>query len=558
VHRMSERYTGLSDRFRSLWTFYQFLGGVFKHRNEGPVPYTYDFQALYRRLQELVPRMGVEGSESSLLEFEQMERELGRIHGELANIEGTFPPSLLRRFFDHLKRQDEKILFALTKFYLFSDEFKQDTLDKLDILMTRLAEAPVESGQAMSRDAAELRGTFERLAAFAGLPAVPMSDAGPLVEAVREFRSELRSIEDFQALIDSRVYERYRKLKQRLGTAFLHPPILVEVVITNIEAKNQFNGLYRDEEVRILEETNRVFEIERFLERNPEATHEALTQQIEDFRASRSRFDDRRKEDNVKREDILSLRRAMIAVIESFEQVRTPVIRPPSQTGAPASIPLAPDEDATVNLGPIAIATPVADSADPFPQTEFETVIAVETAEDDSESASLTDLLPPDPLLSEPLHKIMFAIEMVAWDRSPDRVIQAPELHNLHLEAWEVDSYRNLVQRHVTEGTTKWDLHVFFLRGSALRVKMEEEREEIERLQSTANDERAFELLEQSAQSLERAREVDRRFQWFIDDMLYGGDTELLEQLYRSRFRFLHAYSALWLEHQAHGGLTPL
>jgi len=559
VHRMSERYTGLSDRFRSLWTFYQFLGGVFKHRNQGSVPYAYDFQALYKRLQELVPRMGVEGSESSLLEFEQMERELGRIHGELANIESAFPPSLLRRFFDHLKRQDEKILYALTKFYLFSDEFKQDTLDKLDILMTRLAEAPVESGLAMSRDASELRNNFERLASFAGIPEIPMSDAGPLVEAVREFRAELRSIVDFHTLIDSRVYERYRKLKQRLGTAFLHPPILVEVVITNIEAKNQFNKLYRDEEVRILEETNRVFEIERFLERNPEATHEALTRQIEEFRESRSRFDDRRKDDNVKREDILELRRSMNAVIETFEQLRATAERAsaPSRLSV-ASSPFEPEDDATENLGPVALDERARSSADPFPQTEFETVMALESAEDDSENASLTDLLPPDPLLSEPLHKIMFAIEMVAWDRSPDRVIQAPELHNLHLEPWEVESYRNLVQRQVTEGTTKWDLNVFFLRSSALRVKMEEEREEISRLHPSANDERAFEILERSAQSLERARELDHRFQWFIDDMLYGGDTELLEKLYRSRFRFLHVYAALWLEHQAHGGLTPL
>jgi hypothetical protein len=115
-----------------------------------------------------------------------------------------------------------------------------------------------------------------------------------------------------------------------------------------------------------------------------------------------------------------------------------------------------------------------------------------------------------------------------------------------------------LVQRQVQKGTTKWDLHVFFLRSAALRVKMEEERDEISRLAAIDSDERAFELLERSAQSLERAREMDRRFQWFIDDTLYDGDTEQLEHLYRSRFRFLNAYSALWLEHQAHGGLTPL
>ncbi len=47
-------------------------------------------------------------------------------------------------------------------------------------------------------------------------------------------------------------------------------------------------------------------------------------------------------------------------------------------------------------------------------------------------------------------------------------------------------------------------------------------------------------MLESSASSLDRAREVERRFLWFIDDMLYRADTESLEQIYRSRFRFLY------------------
>jgi hypothetical protein len=546
VHHMSERFTGLSDRFRSLWTFYQFLGGVFKHRGGAQVPYSYDFQALYRRLQELVPRMGVEGSRDAQLEFDQLERELGRIRSELANLEGGFPPSLFRRFFDHLKRQDEKILFALTKFYLLSDDFKQDTLDKLDILITRLAEAPVEGGRAVPRDPTELRKTFERLASFARIPAIPPSEAGPLVEAVRDFRTELRTIDDFDALIESKVFDRFRKLKQRLGRAFLHPPILTEIVVTNIEAKNQFNRLYRDEEVRILEETNRVFEIERFLERNPEATHEVLQRQIEEFRESRSRFDAGRRDDNIKLDDILALRSAMQTILDEFERFSQP-----SQIGRAAQ-PFDDQGDATMPLGP-----PLdPGSADPFPEVDGEPAPA--SFGPNAENASISDLLPTDPLLNESLHKIMFAIEMVAWDRSPDRVIQAPELHNLRLEPWEVESYRNLVQREVLEGTTRWNLHVFFLRSTALRVKMEEEREEIRRLEPSNDDERAFEVLERSAQSLERAREMDRRFQWFIDDVLYSGDTEQLEQLYRSRFRFLNAYSALWLEHQAHGGLTPL
>jgi hypothetical protein len=546
VHRLNEQFTGLSDRFRSLWTFYQFLGGVFKHRGEGDVPYTYDFQALYRRLQEMAPRMGVENPSATQHEYDQIDRELTRIHGNLTSIESDFPPSLFRKFFDHLKRQDEKILFALSKFYLLSNDFTQDTLDKLDILLTRLAEAPFEGGRIISRDPSELRTSFERMAGFAGIAPIPPAEAGPLVEAVRDFRTELRVIEDFQALIDSKVYDRYRKLKQRLGKAFLHPPILAEIVVTNIEAKNQFRRLFQEEEARILEETNRVFEVERFLERSQKDSPELLTQLLDEYRESRLRFDTRRREDNIKREDIQALRQAMQSVLAGFEEVKqtTPQLRlatPPFEdTGESSEAPFQPT---------------LAEESDPFPQVvqEPETPMDVRP-----EGASLTDLLPPDPLLNESLHKIMFAVEMVVWDRSPDRVITAPELHNLNLEPWEVASYRKLVQREVQEGTTKWDLQVFFLRSAALRVKMEEERREISRLDSMQSDERAFELLERSAQSLERGREIERRFQWFVDDTLYDGDTEQLEHLYRSRFRFLNAYSALWLEHQAHGGLTPL
>jgi hypothetical protein len=40
--------------------------------------------------------------------------------------------------------------------------------------------------------------------------------------------------------------------------------------------------------------------------------------------------------------------------------------------------------------------------------------------------------------------------------------------------------------------------------------------------------------------------------------MLYRGRTDQLEQVYRSRFRFVNIFSRLWLDHQASGGITPL
>jgi hypothetical protein len=529
----------LSDRFRSLWTFYQFLGGVLKHLDEGPIPYSYDFQALHEQLKEIVHKIGVESTVDATPELDQLERELDRIHRELSRIESQFPPSVMRKFFDHIKRQDEKVLCALLKFYLLSNHFEQDTLDKLDILFTRLAETPTGNGRTGPKDASDLLSDFKNLAEFTDLPSLPLAEETPLAEAVRSIRKELESIEDYTTLVESKVYERYRRLKQRLGKTALIPSMLVEIAITNIVAKNRFKDLYETEEAKVVENTNRIYDIERYLERHPELASEGLKRQLEEFRTIRVRYEASARKDNVKRDEIAEMTRAMQGVLAQFD---------------PASKrPMARDPDDT-NVSPTAKTAshkiqPVAD--EPTPTEE-------PGAKPSARGTSLESLLPPDPLLNETLHKIMFALEMIVWDRLPTQITSAPEIRNLNLEPREIETYQRLAEGKVDKGTPEWELDRFFLTSAALRVKMEEETSEITRLESANNADRLYEILEHSARSLERARDTDRRFQWFIDDMLFRGDTQQLEYIYRSRFRFLHAYSGLWLVHQQSGGLTPL
>jgi hypothetical protein len=552
LRHQSERYTRLSDRFRSLWTFYQFLGGLFKHQGRGALPQTYDFQELHRRLQDLVPQMGLETTPALEHELQEMSRQLAKIHHGLREVEKEFPPSLLRRFFDHLKRQDEKILVALVKFYLQSEEIDNDTQDKLDILLTRLAETPMEDGRALPRDAAEVRPLFARLATYVDTLGANQTELAALSSAVRDFRAELENVQDFGTLLTCGVYDRYRDFKHHLGSTYFLPEILCEITTTNIMARNRFQELYEAEETRILEDTNRIFEIERYLERHPDFAHPDLRRHIEAFRRFRIRFDAGRKEDNIKREDLLELRRSIHAVLERFDPTeRHPVEVVPTMT-EPASHPLPPPPDQTP-VPSVAAVGGVAEIALESTPVAHELLSEPETA-----VASLGEMLPSDPLLNEALHKIMFSLELVAWDHPPEQAIHAKELHNLHLEPWEVEAYRKLSERLVDVGTFDWELDCFYLTSAALRVKMEEEAVEITRLNQSNGSDRLYELLERAAQSLERAREMDRRFQWFIDDMLYRGETAHLEQIYRSRFRFLNVFSHLWLEHQRSGGITPL
>lgn len=552
LRHQSERYTRLSDRFRSLWTFYQFLGGLFKHQGRDALPQTYDFQELHRRLQDLVPRMGLETTPAVEHELQEMDRRLTNIHRGLRDIEREFPPSLLRRFFDHLKRQDEKILVALVKFYLQTDEIDDDTQDKLDILLTRLAETPTEDGKALPREASEVRPLFSRLAAYVDTGSADQTELAALRNAIRDFRTELDGVDDFGTLLTCGVYDRYREFKHRLGLTFFLPEILCEISATNILARNRFQELYEAEETRILEDTNRIFEIERYLERHPDFAHPDLRRHIEAFRRFRIRFDAGRKEDNIKRDDLLELRQSIHAVLERFD----PTERHPAevvQGGPPPS-----SEPAAAPSGPATMSEAAAVPAAPGSAPEVGPAEYDSVSERETGVASLGQLLPSDALLNEALHKIMFSLELVAWDHPADQAVHTKELHNLHLEPWEVEAYRKLSEGVVGIDTLGWELGSFYLRSAALRVKMEEEAAEIARLSQSNSSDRLYELLERAAQSLERAREMDRRFQWFIDDMLYRGETSHLEQIYRSRFRFLNVFSHLWLEHQRSGGITPL
>jgi hypothetical protein len=363
-----------------------------------------------------------------------------------------------------------------------------------------------------------------------------------LVQAVRSIRQEFESIGDADPAAASKVYERYRRLKQRLGTNVLQPQLMVEIATANIVAKNRFEQLFEIEEQKVLGNSNRISEIERYLNRHPELADDELKRQLDDFRHFRIRYETGRRQENVKRDDITEVTRAMHAVLARFD----------SATNRPLRVPAEPADAA-----PSVEARSASVGHDGVAEGAVPRGASVEAA-DTTAGASVNRLLPPDPLISEPLHKIMFALELVGWDRLPGQVAQAPEIQRLGLDSWEIDSYRLLIDDTLEQGTAGWELARFFLASAALRVKMDEEREEISRLEAAQNPDRLYQLLERSAQSLERARDVERRFQWFIDDMLFRGDTNKLENVYSSRFRFLHSYSGLWLAHQRSGGLTPL
>ena len=528
LHELNQRYVRLTDRCRSQWTFYQFLQGVFKHLRDEPCPITIDFQGLFAELRELGQDLSSSQTARTEKRLEQLGARLDEQVRTLLQVDAKVPPSLLRRFFDRLRNQDEKILLAIIKFYLDGSDLDEDVVDKIDILLTRLAEIPRPDGHSLIRERHEIERLVQPLLQHRQPVVLPDHELTILLNALGDLKAEIVSLRTFTELAGGGALDRYRTLKRRLGDKLLHPRLLPAMLETTVTIKNRFRELWEDEEPQLLNDTNRVMELRKQLANHPEMMTPELRDALELFANAHRKFDLQRQEENLRREDVVELRRTLDRILDQFESAVSPA--PPAPAGAD-------------NAHTRVMAAPEA--------TESLVDSAAEVA-----PADVAAYFPPDPLLQEYLSKIMFVLELVGRDRPADEVAHAKELVTLRLEPWEVEAGQRIMNGRSAATTLGGERDRLWVHGAALRVRMDEEAREIDRLQKRGS-ERLAEVLERSGQSLLRAGELERRFQWFIDDALYRGDTEYLQHLYRSRFRLLRAYSGLWLIHNERGGISP-
>ena len=531
LHELNQRYVRLTDRCRSQWTFYQLLQGLYKHLRDSRCPVDIDFQTLFTRLKELGQELAHPDATRTERQITLLAAQLDRNAELLMRVDADVSPSLLRRFFDRLRNQDEKVLLAVIKFYVDAGTDSEDCLDKLDLLFTRLVEIPRPDGTSLVREKHEVERIVQPLLAGRPLLPTPPAELDALLQGAAGLRSEVQSCRSFSDLVGGGALDRFRAFKRALGENLLHPALLPAVMETTIAIKNRFRELWGDEESQLMDDTNRVVELQRVLEAHPELVSPELRELLHTFTNVRRRFDLARQEENLRREDMLQLRRTLTLILEQYDAALSKQAGPAS---GDADLFRA-DEDTrpTVSApGPVA-ARPADLRAHPL----------------DAELA-------PDPLLADYINKIAFALDMVGRDRDPTETAQAKELASLRLEPCEIAAFRRIVDGQSPVGTLIGERDRLYLQTAALRVRIDEEAREIDRLKS--RDRELLEsALERAAQTLQRAAEMERRFHWFIDDALYRGDTENLDPLHRTRFRLLRAYSGLWLLHNEHGGTPP-
>jgi hypothetical protein len=505
------RYVRIADRFKAMWTFHQFVAGVFKNFLNEPLPYNFDFQAVYERIKKAGNSINVAQAASANEALEASQIELDKASQMLLAADDKIGPSVLRRFFEKLKKQDETIVFSLVKFYLYSDAVEGDRRDKLDFLLTRIGEEFIEDrGEYTARVTQELRDKVIALVSIMRRADPPEEEIARVIRAIRSMRDEVVHAVDFDDLTDKSLLRNSRVFKHRVGDLYFHPDVLLSIVELNVTTKNRFAKLYESEEKRIVDDAQKLMQhgdsiTSSFGDANP-----ALLDEIAKFRSHKEKFDASRAESNIKHDVIAQLKASMGSILAQLDRGLTS------------------DE-------------------------EVELLDAPEIPEayvDEAEHYQLiADRFGKEEPLLRFLIRIASAIDPAGRGHHPEEIVNFPAVRELRLETWEVAAYQKLFNGMEPEAAEDSDeLWTTYLRAAALRIKIDEEAT-ILSTAAGAGAEPGRDLLDRAKASLDFAKELDEQFGDLLREAVYYSVPRILRQLYRSRFRLLRGFSGLWLIH---------
>jgi hypothetical protein len=499
------RYVRGCDRFKAIWTYHQFATGAFRNLLGASVPYQIDFNKLFESVKEVSTVLNAAQTAAAVQALDRVDVALNRATQTLLDhADERIGASVLRRFFERLKRQDDNIIQFLIKFYLYADAVEADRRDKLDFLFTRLGEDFMASrGEYVPREALHLRQRVIALVSLLRVAEAPADEVIRLIRALNSMRDDITSAERYDDLVERNLVRNSRAFKHRIGDLYFHPDVLMAVIELNIEAKNRYLRLYAPEEQRLIEETGKLVEHGDALERNFGESNPQLLAEIARFRVYKERFDVLRAQSNVKADVVARLKASMNSILAQLDR-----------------------------------GIEVEEESPRIPETFF----------DDTQQQDLvTERFGRSEPLLEFLLRIASAIGLVDTSVTPEEMIQLPCARELRLEPWEAAAYQKLFERRASDAEEDNDeLWMVYLRAAALRMKVDEEAT-ILATAMAAGVRPEPELLTRAKRSLDLAKDLDEQFGQFLQEAIYYSNRKILHQLYRSRFRLLRGFSGLWL-----------
>ncbi len=501
LHR---RYVDLASRFKSAWTFHQFLQGIQKFFAEVEIGrYPSDFQEIHGTLKSIADNLnGGEGDRLSR-QLDQVERQLAQMTGILSATDSRVSASLLRQFFDRVKNFDEQILAQMVRFYLANSSDSSlggERQDKLDFLVSKLSEELDRvTGLFVLRDPTRLRELFEGF--WAALPGVEIEPAmlASRRAQVEEFRRELAGLGSFEALTGGGFIQRYRELKHEMGRYLFHPELMAVIVETNLAVKNKVRQYYRSEEQRIVDESNRILELESEVGSDP-----PLAAEISDLRQSMAHLERNQQRDNVKLGDLDLLRRQVGELAPRLAARRDQRASGLDVDGARGATGASGDARAS--------------------QGEIASVQARGTA-------------------SAHMQEIIAALDSTDSQDDPKTVALARDIYHLRLEPREIVAYRRIHVSHNGDSETE----TFLLEAAALRLRINQEAGEIAELLDETAVTKDAPVFERARATTRAADAVVQRFSSVIDVAVQDGNFIEAQQLQLLRMRLIRDYSGLWL-----------
>ncbi len=527
-------YHHLTDKFRTLWVFQQFLQGLASVLPSGGVAATSaPFAPLYEQIKKVKEGRAVQPPGELLAEVERIDVALDGLHTMLLLEDRKVPPHVLRQYFERSGREDDSELVPLLKFYFFARQLQPDDLDKVDFLLTRVGTRRKPDGGLELKPAAELAELCGTFLSLTGREEADPAEVRSVLGILDVLRRDIEACGRFEDLIRKKPLENIRTLKRRMGNVFYTAEVLQSLLASNVAAKRKFQDLYRQEEDRLLATSKHLLELEAELALDPRFQSDDFQTDFRRFRRERDDFEKQSKRRGVRPRDVRRLKEAIHRILLRIEPAAAADFDAEfDSTGSRVRSSRAARREA---------GGPPASQAAPRPSGP--------------PAAEASWRAEADPLTSATASKILHSADLAGVGVSPGRASTSDALQGLRLEPWEVEAALEIARKDETGNRPQNPVGRLLFNAASLRLRMDEEACDLRGL--TAPGQKGTPepaRLDAVVACLGRAQEIDWLFRASLAEAEARRDTERHLQLTRSRFRHLRAYTGLWLLHNALGG----